>query len=71
MTTGRHLVVMTEEKAKVLAAEVRRVTGHNVEVCAEDGHFVVQVRRVVQGDCYTLRDDDDWQWLRKRTRHRV
>jgi hypothetical protein len=58
---------MSEDAAKSLAGVVRRVTGHDVEVRAEDGSFVVDVRRAVPGDVYTLRDDQDWQWLSKRT----
>ena len=61
---------MSENEAKSLAVEVRRVTGYDVEVRAEEAHFVVEVRRTV-GDSgaglYTLRDTQDWQWLNKRT----
>jgi hypothetical protein len=60
---------MSENKAKSLAVEVRRVTGYDVEVRAEEAHFVVEVRRAV-GDSYaglyTLRDNQDWQWLSQR-----
>ena len=58
---------MTQAKAKSLAGVVRRVTGHDVEVRAEDSSFVVDVRRAVAGDSYTLRETQDWQWLSKRT----
>ena len=62
---------MSEDEAKWLAFVVRRVLGHDVEVRAEDAYFVVEVRRIV-GDShaglYTLRDNQDWQWLSKRTR---
>ena len=61
---------MSENEAKSLAVEVRRVTGYDVEVRAEQAHFVVEVRRTV-GDSYaglyTLRDTQDWQWLSRRT----
>ena len=62
---------MAEAKAKSLAVVVRRMTGHDVEVRAEDAYFVVEVRRAMgdsYGDLYTLRDRQDWQWLSKRTR---
>jgi len=62
---------MSEAMAKSLAVVVRRMTGHDVEVRAEDAHFVVDVRRVMgdsYADSYTLRDKQDWQWLSKRTR---
>ena len=58
---------MSEDGAKSLAGVVRRVTGHDVKVRAEGGYFVVDVRRAVPDDVYTLRDDQDWQWLSKRT----
>jgi len=62
---------MSENEAKSLAVVVRRVLGHDVEVRAEDAYFVVEVRRTL-GDSYAglyrLRDNQDWQWLSKRTR---
>jgi len=62
---------MPEDLAKSLAVVVRRMTGHDVEVRAEDAYFVVEVRRTVSDSyagLYTLRDVQDWQWLSKRTR---
>jgi 16S rRNA U1498 N3-methylase RsmE len=59
---------MSEDEAKALAAMVRRVTGHDVEVQAEEAYFVVEVRRAVPGDSFTLRDGQDWQWLGRRIR---
>jgi hypothetical protein len=62
---------MPEDLAKELAVVVRRMTGHDVEVRAEDAYFVVEIRRTV-GDSYAgtyvLREVQDWQWLSKRTR---
>ena len=60
-------VGMSEDKARSLASAVQRATRHNVEVRAEAGYFVV-VYRAVPGDAYTLRDEQDWQWLSKRIR---
>ena len=59
---------MTEARAKSLAVEVRRATGHEVEVRAQGAYFVVDVHRAVPGDWYILRGEEDWQWLSKRTR---
>lgn len=54
---------MSEDQAKALADVVQRATGHDVEVQAEDGFFVVEVRRAIPGDVFTLRDEADWEWL--------
>lgn len=70
--TAQADVGMSEHKAKILAVRVRQVLGHDVEVRAEDAHFVVDVRRTVGSsyiDVYTLRDEQDWRYLSKRTRH--
>jgi len=42
---------MPEDEAKSLAGVVRRVTGHDVEVRAEDSFFVVDVRRADPVTC--------------------
>ena len=54
---------MSEGEANALAGEVRRVTGFDVEVRAEDGHFLVKVHREAPHQ-FTLRDDDDWHWFK-------
>ena len=59
---------MSEGEAQSLAVAVKQATQHEVEVCAEDAYFVVEVRRAVPGDSFTLRDEQDWEWLGPRIR---
>jgi 16S rRNA U1498 N3-methylase RsmE len=59
---------MSEDEANALAVEISRTTGHDVEVLAEDDFFLVEVRRAVPGDSWTLRDEQDWQAFGQRIR---
>jgi hypothetical protein len=59
---------MSKDGAHALAAEVTQATRHVVEVLPEDDYFVVDVRRAVPGDSWTLRDEEDWRWLGPRIR---
>jgi 16S rRNA U1498 N3-methylase RsmE len=57
---------VSEDEAQALASVVRRQTDHDVEVLPADGCLVVEVRRARPGDSFTLRDAQDWQWLKPR-----
>lgn len=59
---------MSEGEAQALAVVVKGATEDGVEVRAEDAYFVVGVLRAVPGDSFTLRDEQDWQWLGPRIR---
>jgi hypothetical protein len=56
---------MTQDEAQTLAERVRGVTPHTVSVKAEDAYFVVVVTKG-SGDTWTVRDEQDWAWMRER-----
>ena len=56
---------MTQDEAQTLAERVRGETHHRVSVEAEDAYFVVVVIKG-SGDTWTVRDEQDWDWMRER-----
>ena len=53
---------MSERDAEALADRVRFVTADEVAVLADEDEIVVQVQ--TGHGRYTLRDEDDWGWLK-------
>lgn len=52
-------------EAQVLAELVRDATHHSASVEAEDAYFVVVVVKG-SGQTWTMRDEQDWAWMRDR-----
>jgi hypothetical protein len=53
---------MSEGDAEALAARVRALTADKVTVVDDEDEIVVQVQ--TGHGRYTLRDEDDWEWLK-------
>jgi hypothetical protein len=56
---------MSLPEAQALAERVRAATPHTVSVEAEDPYFVVVVAKA-SGDTWTVRDEQDWDWMHDR-----
>ncbi len=59
-------VGMSEGDAEALADRVRAFTADEVAVLADEDEVVVQVQ--TSHGRYTLRDEDDWEWLKTQIR---
>jgi hypothetical protein len=56
---------MTETQARRLASTVTGSQGGVTATVEREGHFFVVIVETASGT-FTLRDDEDWRWLRPR-----